>query len=181
MLTRCPDGLQTLAADIHAVRRRASDQRTMVTQVAARLSEVGSESRWLADRYRVTAADSYAQHVIYVAPDGGFSIVAMAWRPGQCTPIHSHRSWCAVGIYEGAECERRYRLDRTDQELRLFETETRVLQAGQAVAMLPEGDDIHRVTNCNTDLTISLHVYGLDITRAGSSIKSRFDDVTIAS
>jgi predicted metal-dependent enzyme (double-stranded beta helix superfamily) len=38
----------------------------------------------------------------------------------------------------------------------------------------PPGD-IHRVRNIGDDTAISLHVYGADITRLGSSIRRTYD------
>ena len=37
-------------------------------------------------------------------------------------------------------------------------------------------EDIHMVEAAGDDLTISIHVYGADIERLGSSIYRRFDD-----
>lgn len=45
---------------------------------------------------------------------------------------------------------------------------------GTVTGLLPPGD-IHRVTNTSADLSISLHVYGLDVARRGSSIRRRYD------
>ena len=38
----------------------------------------------------------------------------------------------------------------------------------------PPGD-IHRVRNCGDGVAISLHVYGADITRLGSSVRRIYD------
>src|SRR4051794_23007557 len=50
----------------------------------------------------------YRQCILYVDPNGDFSMVALVWLPGQATPIHDHVSWCVVGVYEGQELETRY-------------------------------------------------------------------------
>ncbi len=173
------DWLRTLAADIGAIRREAGDDAATVTAVATRLSVCGKELGRLPDRFRATSGEAYTQHLLYVAPDRGFSIVALAWRPGQRTPIHDHRGWCAVSVYEGAEQETRYRLCRDASGSYLTAVGTQVLEPGAAVALLPDGNDVHRVSNCSSDLTVSLHVYGLDIARTGSSIGSRYDAMPV--
>lgn len=40
-------------------------------------------------------------------------------------------------------------------------------------------EDIHRVTNVGTDTAISIHVYGADIGKLGSSINHVFDGLPI--
>jgi 3-mercaptopropionate dioxygenase len=37
--------------------------------------------------------------------------------------------------------------------------------------------DIHAVTAAGDELTVSIHVYGADIERLGSSIHRRYDDL----
>lgn len=172
-------GLKTLIGDIEDIRRASGCDAATVSGVAARLAQCGSERKWLADRYRKTDSERYLQHVLYVSPDRALSIVALAWLPRQRTPIHDHSGWCAVGVYEGAERETRYRLCRDAEAAYLAELETRTLEPGQHVAMLADGTDLHRVCNAATETTISLHVYGLDVARAGTSIKSCYDALPI--
>lgn len=112
----------------------------------------------------------YRSQVLHVADDGAFSLVALLWLPGQATPIHDHLSWCVVGIHRGEEHETRYRLEGD----RLVVEGTATAGAGIVTGLLPPGD-IHRVTNTSADLAISLHIYGLDVTRRGSSIRRRYD------
>jgi predicted metal-dependent enzyme (double-stranded beta helix superfamily) len=42
--------------------------------------------------------------------------------------------------------------------------------------IVPSVEDIHAVTAVGDEPTISIHVYGADIERLGSSIYRRFDD-----
>jgi predicted metal-dependent enzyme (double-stranded beta helix superfamily) len=42
---------------------------------------------------------SYVRHKIYGGMD--FSLLAITWLPGQASPIHSHKTWCALAVYEG--------------------------------------------------------------------------------
>ena len=65
---------------------------------------------WLEKAFCEPCVERYRQHLLYVAPDGGFSVIALVWLPGQKTSIHNHLSWCVVGIYQGLECETRYNL-----------------------------------------------------------------------
>ena len=178
MLDRGTSPFGTLIDDIASICRSAKCDADAVRAVARRLEGCGTEFR-LPERFRETSGDAYTQHLVHVAEDRSFSIVALAWRPGQRTPIHDHRGWCAVSVCEGAECETRYRVCRDDAGPYLVETSSAVLEPGKTVALLPDGSDVHCVSNCSSGLTVSLHVYGIDIRSTGSSIASRFDAMPV--
>jgi predicted metal-dependent enzyme (double-stranded beta helix superfamily) len=178
MLDRGTVWLDALIADIDAICRTGERDADIVASVAERLGACGPECR-LPDKYRLTTGAGYTQHLLHVADDLSFSVVALAWRPGQQTPIHDHRGWCAVSVCEGAECETRYRVCGDADGPYLVETSSHVLEPGKTVALLPDGSDVHRVSNCSGGLTVSLHVYGVDIRSTGSSIASCFDTVPV--
>ncbi|MET8624065.1 cysteine dioxygenase family protein [Kitasatospora sp. NPDC004669] len=112
----------------------------------------------------------YRQHVVHAEEDGGFSVVALVWLPGQQTPIHDHVSWCVAGVHQGQESETRYRLVSDGRSARLVETEHVAGPAGTVSAFAPPGD-IHLVRNSCSSTAISIHVYGADISRLGTSIR----------
>ncbi|MFF8592385.1 cysteine dioxygenase [Streptomyces sp. NPDC015220] len=127
----------------------------------------------LTDRQREGDADHYRQHVLHAEEDGGFSIVALVWLPGQRTTIHDHVSWCVTGVHEGREHERRYELVPDGAGCRLVATRDVVNERGDVCGFAPPGD-IHRVWNAGAEKAISLHVYGADITRLGSSVRRTY-------
>ena len=111
--------------------------------------------------------DGYRGHTLHVEPDGSFSIVALVWRPGQITRIHDHVTWCAFGVIHGVEHE-----DLFDGELNLVGRSAN--DVGDVSGFAPPGD-IHRVHNTGEETAISIHVYGTDITRIGSSARRYYD------
>ncbi|KQV13341.1 MULTISPECIES: cysteine dioxygenase family protein [unclassified Kitasatospora] len=113
---------------------------------------------------------SYRQHLLHAEPDGSFSLVALVWLPGQRTSVHDHLSWCATGVHLGEETERRYRLVPDGPTARLVATGDVVNPSGTVCGFAPPGD-IHRVRNSGTGTAVSLHVYGADLARLGSSIR----------
>ncbi|WP_329565606.1 cysteine dioxygenase family protein [Kitasatospora sp. NBC_01266] len=119
--------------------------------------------------------DRYRQHVLHAEADGSFSIVALVWLPGQQTSIHDHVSWCVTGVHQGQEHERRYRLMTDGRTSRLIPTEHVVNPTGAIAAFAPPGD-IHRVRNAGAAKAISIHVYGADIARLGTSIRRTYRD-----
>ena len=158
--------LSDLTADLdRAVRGHASDATTAEAVSRALAPYLGAEGL-LTDEQRLGDPDRYRQHVLHVADDGAFSVVALVWLPGQATPVHDHVCWCVVGVHEGEEEEIRYVLDGD----RLVVTEQLVNPWGEVSVALPPGD-IHLVRNAGTELAVSLHVYGADLSRTGTSIR----------
>jgi 3-mercaptopropionate dioxygenase len=113
----------------------------------------------------------YQSHLLHVEPDGAFSIQAVVWRPGQTTPIHDHVTWCVVGVIQGVEHEELFACPTGDYLERVGYNAN---LAGSVTGFAPPGD-IHRVHNPTEYTTISLHVYGTDISRVGSSIRRHYD------
>jgi 3-mercaptopropionate dioxygenase len=113
----------------------------------------------------------YCSFLLHAEPDGSFSVTVLVWRPGQVTPIHDHVTWCVFGVIQGIEREERYAL--LDDGW-LEQDGVSVNAAGDVTSLTPPGD-IHRVTNAGTQTAVSLHVYGTDISRLGSSVRKIYD------
>jgi predicted metal-dependent enzyme (double-stranded beta helix superfamily) len=90
---------------------------------------------------------------------------------GQATPVHDHVTWCVFGVIAGAEYEERYVL-RDDGWL--HQDGVTVNATGDVAGLAPPGD-IHRVRNSGSQTAISLHIYGTDIGRLGSSVRHVYD------
>jgi 3-mercaptopropionate dioxygenase len=121
----------------------------------------------LTDEQRLGSPDGYRGHTLHVEPDGSFSIVALVWRPGQLTRIHDHVTWCSFAVVQGVEHEELY-----DAELNPIGRSAN--HVGDVSGFAPPGD-IHRVHNTGDETAISIHVYGTDITRIGSSARRYYD------
>ena len=116
---------------------------------------------------RLGSPDDYCAHNLHVEPDGSFSIVALVWRPGQITRIHDHITWCVFGVIQGVEHEELF-----DADLNLVGRNEN--QVGDVSGFAPPGD-IHRVRNTGETTAISIHIYGTDVTRIGSSARRYYD------
>lgn len=167
--------LQQLVEEIRGVVVAGGEPAQVSERVAGRLQPYLQNKDLLLPAQREPDPEHYRQHILHVEPDGSFSIVSLCWLPGQETPIHDHVSWCVVGVHEGLEVETNYRLDRdADGNETLIETDTVSCTPGMIEALTPPGD-IHKVANAGDDLAISIHVYGADIGKLGSSILRRYD------
>jgi 3-mercaptopropionate dioxygenase len=172
MTTALVTPLTALTDDLDAAVRGTHPGRARVDAVGHALAPYLGDPRLLRPDQCVGDPGHYRQHLLHVADDGAFSLVALVWLPGQTTPIHDHLSWCVVGVHAGEEHETRYRRDVGGHGLRVEGTD--VAGPGTVTGLLPPGD-IHRVTNTSSVTAISLHVYGLDVRRRGSSIRRRYD------
>jgi predicted metal-dependent enzyme (double-stranded beta helix superfamily) len=145
--------------------------------VAERLKPLLATDGWLPREHQLPGRDSYRQHLLHVSACRRLSVVALVWLPGQETPIHDHVSWCVVGVYRGVERETHYRLARRGGQPCLRPTGTIRARAGHVETLVPPAENIHSVAAAGDEKTISIHVYGADIERLGSSILRRFDDL----
>jgi predicted metal-dependent enzyme (double-stranded beta helix superfamily) len=115
--------------------------------------------------------DRYRAHVLHTEPDGSFSVLALVWRPGQTTPIHDHVTWCVFGVVQGIEHEELFTLDPSGEYL--LEAGSSTNATGEVAGFAPPGD-IHRVRNAGSSTAISIHVYGTDVSKLGSSVRREY-------
>jgi predicted metal-dependent enzyme (double-stranded beta helix superfamily) len=166
---RCP---APLVAEIRgAVCRRAGWAET-ARLVADRLRASLPGPEILSPAERQGSPDGYVSHTLHTEADGSFSICALTWRPGQVTPIHDHVTWCVFGVLQGCEYEELFAL--ADNGTTVVGVGTNINRAGEVSGFAPPGD-IHRVRNHGHGVAISLHVYGADIGRLGTSVRRTYD------
>jgi 3-mercaptopropionate dioxygenase len=118
--------------------------------------------------------DRYRQHVLHVAPDGLYSVVALVWLPGHQTSVHDHVAWCAFGVHRGCEQEIHFEVVEGPGEPHLYPVGTVTNRVGTVSALTPPGD-VHSVINPGPELAISIHVYGADVRAVGTSIRRRYE------
>jgi predicted metal-dependent enzyme (double-stranded beta helix superfamily) len=166
---RCP---ADLAAAIRGAVARHADWTETAALVAKALRERLPGPGILTARERDGSPDGYVSSVLHTEADGSFSVCALVWRPGQQTAIHDHVTWCVMAVLQGSEYEELYAL-RADGTC-LEHIGSNDNQAGEICGFAPPGD-IHRVRNSSDQVAVSLHVYGADITRLGSSVRRTYD------
>jgi predicted metal-dependent enzyme (double-stranded beta helix superfamily) len=114
--------------------------------------------------------DRYTRHLVYAGP--GFSILALVWLPGQMSPIHGHRSWCALGIRQGTLVETCF----TREDARLTLDACRQLQPGMVSHSDGDDDHYHRVANLGVETAVSIHVYGVAFDRLGHGLNRMWEE-----
>lgn len=124
----------------------------------------------LSPRQLVGDPSGYQTHLIHAEPDGSFSIVVMVWLPGQRTPVHDHLSWCVTAVLQGTEYEEVYAVRGDHLEV----IGRNANPVGTVSGFAPPGD-VHLVRNIGDSVAVSMHVYGTDIARVGSSVRRVYD------
>jgi predicted metal-dependent enzyme (double-stranded beta helix superfamily) len=174
--TRCP---AHLVAAIRAATSQHADWQQTAELVAAQLrGHLPPVSGLLTAAEREGDQAGYRCNVLHVEPDGSFSVVAAVWRPGQGSPIHDHVAWCVPAVLQGVEYEELFALAPGGSHL--LDVGRSENRPGDVTGFAPPGD-IHRVRNVGSGVAISLHVYGADITRLGSSVRRTYDLPVLAS
>lgn len=166
--------LTTMAADIRDVVGRRFSQAETGEGVAKVLRSYINRSDLLKPENRKGDPDGYRQYILHIEEDGSFSIVSLVWLPAQVTAVHDHVSWCVVGVHQGEETEERFAVVASNGESHLKINGTGIAPQGAIVWLSPPGD-IHRVSNSSEGKTISIHVYGADISVLGTSIRREYD------
>jgi predicted metal-dependent enzyme (double-stranded beta helix superfamily) len=165
-------GLEGLLNAVRAVVSEQADWQQTAQLVAGELRRHLPTPEILPADQRVGDPDAYQSHLLHVEPGGAFSIVALVWRPGQVTPIHDHVTWCVFGVLQGVEYEEVFTLDEKGERLVPAGDNSNV--TGEVSGFAPPGD-IHRVRNVGEGTAISLHIYGTDVSRIGSSVRRYYD------
>ncbi|MEV4804942.1 cysteine dioxygenase family protein [Nonomuraea sp. NPDC049421] len=161
-------GLDVLVTGVSRIVARDLGARPTAFAVADLLRDHLPGLDVLTPHEREGSPGGYVSHVLHA--EDRFSICGIVWRPGQDTPVHDHVSWCTFGILSGIEYEILYR----DMGDHLIEIGRAANHPGEVSGFAPPGD-IHRVCNTSDEVGVSLHVYGADVARLGSSVRRVYD------
>jgi predicted metal-dependent enzyme (double-stranded beta helix superfamily) len=169
-------GLAELVTAVRSVVDRRTDWHQTARLVARELELHLPSADVLAPEERNGDAERYRSYSLHTEPDGSFSVVALVWQPGQVTAIHDHVTWCVFGVIQGVEHEELFTLD--EERGCLVEAGTRANVVGEVSGFAPPGD-IHRVRNAGDDTAISIHIYGTDVSRIGSSVRRNYEQPVV--
>ena len=165
-------GLDELVAALRREVRQARDWAATAAGVADTLQQHLPAPTVLTAAEREGSPDRAVGHRLHVEPDGSFSLIAIVWRPEQWTSVHDHVTWCVFAGVRGETVEELFELDGTSEAL--MPAGRLGCPAGTVRCEVPPGD-IHRLGNPHAEPAITLHVYGTDVTRLGSSARRMYD------
>ncbi len=123
---------------------------------------------------------AYSVTLLHVAPEGRFSLCAIAWMPGQWSRVHDHRAWCALGVIDGEGAEEFFRLRAVVNQSGAADpiaepTGGRALRPGMTSFAAPGPHGVHRIGNPGPHPMTSLHLYGCNLAECGTSVDHYFD------
>lgn len=113
----------------------------------------------------------YARHLVYKGSESGCCVVAMAWGPGQGTPVHDHDGvWCVECCLEGQLEVIRYELEDTiekgEEPVYVFHpVESERVGEGNVGSLIPPYEH-HVIRNPGQSKAITLHVYGKELLKS---------------
>lgn len=159
--------LTELLGGVRAAIAQQLDRQATAELVTQELRRHLPSAEVLTPEQRRGSSETYQSHNLHIEPDGSFSVVALVWQPGQVTRIHDHLTWCVFAVIQGVEHEELF-----DADLNLIGRADN--HAGDVSGFAPPGD-IHRVHNTGDSTAISIHIYGVDVSRTGSSVRRYYD------
>ena len=160
-------GLPQFIADVGHVTAAPGEPADRVLAVAPlmlRLLQGGLD--FLEPRHFRSDPDHYARNAVHVDPQGGPSLYALVWTPGQWTPVHDHGTWGVVGVVRGVLEERALMRTDTapaeaDSGIELRRGGLVLLAEGAVTSFVPNPDHIHRTgVPEDREQAVSLHLYG---------------------
>jgi len=157
--------LETMLARIAAAARGAAEARHGA--IASALAEFVAEDGLLAGRDCPCSPDRYVRHLLHADPAGEYAVVALVWRPGQMSPVHAHRTWCALGVHRGVLTETFFEGGDPPRP-----TAARLLGPGATGHGPADPRLIHRLANLSCRIAVSIHCYGVEFERFGQDVNT---------
>jgi predicted metal-dependent enzyme (double-stranded beta helix superfamily) len=111
--------------------------------------------------------DRYVRHLLHEDRQAGWAMVAIVWQPGQASPVHGHRTWCAFGVHRGWLEERFFALGSAGTPVR-----TRTVPRPMGATSCGPADItlIHQIHNASEATAISIHAYGVRYDSLGEGV-----------
>lgn len=141
-------------------------------RLASALNQAVGADDWLPPERRHANHERYVRHLIYADPRGQFSVLAIVWAPGQSSPVHNHRTWCGIAIYQGSLTETIFEKPRGKAAPVAAKREIR--NKGSTI-IDSTGLAIHQYSNHGRVNAISLHVYGVGGNQVSTGINRIFN------
>ncbi|WP_439595218.1 cysteine dioxygenase [Falsiroseomonas sp.] len=163
--TRTPR--ETMLAGIAAAARQPLVERPRA--VAAAIAAFAADPALLEGMDCPCCPDRYIRHLLQSDEEAGYAVVALVWRPGQMSPVHGHKTWCAFAVHQGTLTETYYAPPEAEGDLPQ-PLSTQLLNPGQGSHGPADPGLIHRLANLSCRTAISIHCYGVGFDRFGQDV-----------
>lgn len=154
----------------------AQSARLVAAQVAESLPDADTLLASLPPGALEGSPDTYTRHLVHADPYERFSVMVLVWRPGQSSPVHGHRTWCAYRVLRGTLAERHYRWDPASRTATQVNAVTR--ETGDTFSVPAGLQHIHALGNASDTVAVSLHIYGVEQDRIATGVNLLVDTIT---
>jgi predicted metal-dependent enzyme (double-stranded beta helix superfamily) len=156
--------LDAMLADI--ARATSAEAALRHRAVAAAIAPYLGNPGLLAGRDCPCNPQRYCRHLLFNDPQAGYAVIAIVWTPGQMSPVHAHRTWCAFGVHRGWLAETYF--ERKGDIV--TPTNCTPSGPGRTGCAAADPDTIHRLANLGTEEAVSIHVYGVGFDDFGTGV-----------
>lgn len=156
--------LELMLADIAAAVRGPATRRHAA--VAEAIGHAVQDPRLLERHDCPCCPTSYVRHLLHADDAAGYAVVALVWRPGQMSPVHAHKTWCALGVHRGTLTETFYAVGEGGP----VPTATRLCPPGTISCTPADPASIHRLANLSCREAVSVHCYGAAFERMAQEV-----------
>ncbi|GAA0838458.1 MAG: cysteine dioxygenase [Cupriavidus sp.] len=165
--------LNLLASGMEAT--LAQSARMVAAHVAASLPDTDTLLASLPPGALDGSPATYTRHLVHADPFERYSVMLLVWRPGQHSPVHGHRTWCAYRVLRGTLSERHYRWNPDNRTA----TQVGAVTRGEGDTFsVPAGlQHIHALGNDSDAVAVSLHIYGVDQDRIATGVNLLVDTI----
>lgn len=171
--------LEAMLAGIAAAARRSDlTEAKRAAAIADAIAQHVADPALLAGRECPCSPDRYLRHLLHEDREAGYAVVALVWRPGQMSPVHAHKTWCAFGVHRGTLTETFYGADygadavaaEGEGEAMPVPSATLLRAAGSTCHGPADPTLIHRLANLSCGTAVSIHCYGAAYERMGDDV-----------
>ncbi len=164
------DLLHAFVAEAKAIIAASGSSREAASAIRIPFSRLLSHREWLPQEFRRPSDHSgmgagVGNWLLYRSADRSLTLSVLVLPPGMTTPVHDHLAWGLVGLYDGAQEERVYRLVRSlgEGHVELELASVGHLNIGDFYELTPPDNDIHSVTTTSPAPSLSLHLLATDL------------------
>lgn len=143
----------------------ANSQMDIIHTVAQSMQKLLGNDYLFENEYIRALRKGWTDGKIYESEHHKFVIYAFGWSPGVETPIHDHLTWGVMGIYLNQLQITEFSLEATDQKgvYDLQSKDKYIADRGSIAYIISPEDEIHHITNPSSDFSLSIHVYGHEL------------------
>lgn len=158
-------GFDRFIAELEHIVPRSSHQHELVQRLVPSMQKLLSNEALLPHDFLRALIAGHHDGRVYTSPEHGFFVQVFAWSPGANTPVHDHKTWGLMGIYQNQlEITEYFVHQQPETGTQELELKQRFNAGRGMIACVTSPDDeIHDVRNPSQDYSFSIHVYGAEL------------------